>query len=172
MAINPITLKAQIDTEITNETIDFAITPNEVGSRMKDIIDYATENIVVKTKKVTLNSSQILNLFTTPIEVVPAISGKLLIIRQVFQKYTHITNAYTSNTWRIGYGSPSFGFVNLSPIITSASNSEGFNNISPSSSTSGGSFVGANLVVGATTSDPTGGDGILDLYITYYEITI
>jgi len=43
MAINPTTLKAQIDTEITNETVDFAITPAEVGGRMKDCVDYTTE---------------------------------------------------------------------------------------------------------------------------------
>jgi hypothetical protein len=45
MPINPTTLKALIDTQITNETIDFAITPTEVGSRMKDTIDYTTEQI-------------------------------------------------------------------------------------------------------------------------------
>jgi len=48
MPINPTTLKALIDTQITNETVDFAITPTEVGSRMKDTIDYTTEQIVLK----------------------------------------------------------------------------------------------------------------------------
>jgi hypothetical protein len=43
MPINPTTLKALIDTQITNETVDFAITPAEVGGRMKDAIDYTTE---------------------------------------------------------------------------------------------------------------------------------
>ena len=45
MPINPTTLKALIDTQITNETVDFAITPAEVGGRMKDTIDYTTEQI-------------------------------------------------------------------------------------------------------------------------------
>jgi len=45
MAINPTTLKALIDAQITNETVDFSITPTEVGSRMKDTIDYTTEQI-------------------------------------------------------------------------------------------------------------------------------
>lgn len=44
MAINPAALKALIDTQITNETVDFAITPAEVGERMKDCIDYTTEH--------------------------------------------------------------------------------------------------------------------------------
>lgn len=43
MPINPTTLKALIDTQITNETVDYAITPAEVGGRMKDAIDYTTE---------------------------------------------------------------------------------------------------------------------------------
>jgi len=47
MPINPTTLKAQIDTEITNETVDFAITPGDVGGRMKDSIDYTTEQIAL-----------------------------------------------------------------------------------------------------------------------------
>jgi hypothetical protein len=45
MPINPTTLKALIDTQITNETVDFAITPAEVGGRMKDIVDYTSEQI-------------------------------------------------------------------------------------------------------------------------------
>lgn len=48
MPINPTTLKALIDTQITNETVDFAITPAEVGGRMKDTIDYTTEQVALK----------------------------------------------------------------------------------------------------------------------------
>lgn len=47
MPINPTTLKALIDTQITNETVDFSITPGEVGGRMKDTIDYTTEQIAL-----------------------------------------------------------------------------------------------------------------------------
>lgn len=47
MPINPTTLKALIDTQITDETVNFAITPVEVGGRMKDTIDYTTEQIAL-----------------------------------------------------------------------------------------------------------------------------
>ena len=47
MPINPTTLKSLIDTQITNETVNFAITPAEVGGRMKDTIDYTTEQIAL-----------------------------------------------------------------------------------------------------------------------------
>lgn len=259
MPINPTTLKALIDTQITNETVDFAITPNEVGSRMKDTIDYTTEqkalsevltnkstnvllgtsdtlyptqkavktytdsaigdavfdinqeladkeNItnkstnvnlgtsntlyptqnavkayvdanaggvsIVKNIKVSLTSPQILNLFSTPLTIIPAVTGKVLIIANIFQKYTHVSSPYTSNTWRIGYNSQSFGFVGFGPAITSSDNAESFNPVTPSSATSGLTFVGLPLVLGCQSANPSGGDGTLDLYITYYEITI
>jgi hypothetical protein len=58
MPINPTTLKALIDTQITNETVDFAITPAEVGGRMKDIVDYASEQIAL-TEVLTNKSTNV-----------------------------------------------------------------------------------------------------------------
>jgi hypothetical protein len=57
MPINPTTLKAQIDTEITNETVDFAITPAEVGGRLKDAIDYTTEQSALAEKLVNKSTN-------------------------------------------------------------------------------------------------------------------
>lgn len=57
MPINPTTLKASIDTQITNETVDFAITPAEVGGRMKDCVDYTTEQSALKENVITATTS-------------------------------------------------------------------------------------------------------------------
>lgn len=57
MPINPTTLKASIDTQITNETVDFAITPSEVGGRMKDCVDYTTEQAALKENLITPTTS-------------------------------------------------------------------------------------------------------------------
>ncbi len=128
---------------------------------------------VYKTVKVTLSSSQILDLFTTPIELVPAVSGKLLVPQFLFQKYNHVSNAYTtSGLFRIGLGTTNFGFVAFTAVITSADNAQGLNNISYAQSTSGLEYQGLPIVVGATSANPTGGDGTLDLYLTYLEITL
>jgi hypothetical protein len=213
MSINPTTLKALIDTQITNETVDFAITPAEVGGRMKDIVDYATEQIalaevltnkstnvttdgasdtkypsvkavktyvdanvgvsVMKKIKVSLSSAQILNLYTTPIELVPSVTGKLLVPQFLFQKYTHVSSAYTtSGLFRIGLGTISFGFSAFGAVITSADNAEGLNNLNYSTSTSGLTYENLPIVLGATTANPSGGNGTLDLYLTYLEITL
>jgi hypothetical protein len=213
MPINPTTLKALIDTQITNETVDFAITPTEVGSRMKDTIDHTTEQIalaelltnkstnvttdgasdtkypsvkavktyvdanagvsVIKNIKVTLSSAQILALNTTPVELVPAVTGKLLVPQFLFQKYNHVSTAYTtSGLFRIGLGSITFGFSAFGAVITSADNAQGLNNFSYSQSTSGLTYQNLPIILGATTANPTGGDGTLDLYLTYLEVTL
>jgi hypothetical protein len=177
MPINPTTLKALIDTQITNETVDFAITPAEVGGRMKDAIDYTTEQIagvsVMKNIKVTLSSAQLLALNTTPIQLVPAVTGKLLVPQFLFQKYNHASTPYTtSGLFRIGLGSITFGFAAFGAVITSADNAQGLNNFGYSQGTSGFTYQNLPIIIGATTANPTGGDGTLDLYLTYLEVTI
>jgi hypothetical protein len=128
---------------------------------------------VYKTVKVTLSSAEILDLFTTPVELVPAVSGKLLVPQFFFQKYNHVSSAYTtSGVFRIGLGTPNFGFGAFTPAITSADNAQGLNNISYAQSTSGLEYQGKAIVIGASVANPTGGDGNLDLYLTYLEITL
>ncbi len=128
---------------------------------------------IVKNIKVTLTSAQLLNLFSTPVELVPAVTGKLLIPQFLFQKYNHVSSAYTtSGSFRIGLDSINFGFVTFSAVITSADNAQGLNNFSYSQSTSGLTYQNLPIVVGATTANPTGGNGTLDLYLTYLEVTL
>jgi hypothetical protein len=127
----------------------------------------------MKNIKVTLSSSQILALNTTPIELVPAITGKLLIPQFLFQKYNHISTAYTTGgLFRIGLGSITFGFSAFGAVITSADNAQGLNNFVYSQSTSGFTYQNLPLIIGATSTNPTGGDGTLDLYLTYLEVTL
>lgn len=52
------TLKAQIDTEITNETTVSGITPTEVGTKMKEIVDYVDQQAPIKTSaSITLSGT-------------------------------------------------------------------------------------------------------------------
>lgn len=63
MSINPTTLKELIDTQITNETVDYAITPAEVGGRMKDCVDYTTEQVGFLSYTAVVNYNSIVNVF-------------------------------------------------------------------------------------------------------------
>ena len=54
-----ITLKAQIDSQITNETAPSSISPVDVGGNMKEIVDYVDQQVPIKT-------SGTISLTTTP----------------------------------------------------------------------------------------------------------
>ena len=43
------TLKAQIDSQITNETTPAGITPTDVGTNLKAVVDYVDQQVPVKT---------------------------------------------------------------------------------------------------------------------------
>ncbi|MFY8170072.1 MAG: hypothetical protein ACOVK2_03030 [Candidatus Fonsibacter sp.] len=88
MAINPTTLKALIDTQITNETVDFAITPTEVGSRMKDTIDYTTEQIALKED--TANKQTDLTASATKFPTVNAVNTGLALKENLTNKSTDV----------------------------------------------------------------------------------
>ena len=130
MPINPTTLKALIDTQITNETVDFAITPAEVGGRMKDTIDYTTEQAGLKQDELvggtnikTINGESLLGSGNIEIGggVLPyktisfwmTISGGVLTIEE-------IDNEFDSTTFT--YEIPTNGRISITasnPIFTS-----------------------------------------------------
>jgi len=90
MPINPTTLKALIDTQITDETVDFAITPTEVGERMKDIVDYATEvGTTYKFWRAKISFSAVVSVFNDGIAFTsPTVSspttGKIVLTKTGF----------------------------------------------------------------------------------------
>lgn len=175
MAINPTTLKALIDTQITNETVDFAITPAEVGARMKDCVDYTTEQAsAVKVLKTTITSSQILTLFDTPVTVLDSSEPTTIKLPLNIWCQRQPGSAYT-------LAAASFLLVN-----DAGSNVSGNLNPNPLTGTEIGFFTSAysitqNLAGGdrnnlyklkAASGNPTGGTGNLDVYVTYIEITL
>lgn len=166
-------IKSFNDTNIRQKTQPKSITKNNVADALDNIVDYVDGSVVIKTKKFSLNSAEILSLFTTAKELIPAVEGKLYIPQFLLQKYNHVNNAYTtSGQFKLGLGSINFGAVSFSAVITSADNSEGLNTFSYSQGTSGLVYENKALIIGATTANPSGGDGTLDLYISYLEITL
>lgn len=166
-------LKNQIDAALNNSVADDSITPAIEATQIKAVVDYVDQQVLQKVVKVSLTSSQILNIFTTPKELVPAIAGKLLKMKFIHQKYTHLTTPYTGGAvWKIGLGTISNAFSVVSAVIGSADNSQSLQDFSQNLSASGQSYEGLSIVIGATSANPTGGDGTMDIYLTYDEITI
>jgi hypothetical protein len=212
MPINPTTLKALIDTEITNETVDFAITPAEVGGRMKDTVDYTTEqsalkedltnkstNVALGTSdtlyptqnavkayvdanagvqvskfvKRTITHSELLDIFTTPIVLLPAAAGKMYIPKDVLVKYIDNDGWSSAGNWRILLDT-----VQLTNFISQMGGGtveEQFAYLlqgNPSNTTT--SFFNKDVFVTASANPtvPVNALTTVDVYVTYFEITL
>lgn len=169
-------LKAQIDTDITNKTGAGSILKENVGGDMKAVVDYIDQEIsksIRKVVKVSLSSSDILNLNTTPITLIPAVTGKAILPRSVFQKYTHVSTAYSGGVnWRLAFGATSLYVSSFAPAIQSADNAESINDITVSNAPISGDTFSSKSLLLTTPNAWTSGNGTIVLYIEYSEITL
>jgi hypothetical protein len=173
-------LNSFVDTNVTNKTVAQSLTPVDEGEAIKKVADYVDEQLaefegitapILKTIKVSLTSAEILDLYTTPKVIIPAEEGKIFVPAFLFQKYTHVTTAYTTSGLFRLIMSP-YTYANFTPIITSNDNAQAMNTFGMGWASSGVDYTGLGLQLQALTANPTGGNGTLELYITYYEITL
>ena len=82
-------LKAQIDSQITNETSANAITPTDVGTNLKAVVDYVDQETKAKVLERVVTHSELLNMSTTPIVLLPASSSKLYVPYSIVLKYNN-----------------------------------------------------------------------------------
>jgi hypothetical protein len=130
----------------------------------------------ITTLEVTLTSAQLLNSFTNPVTLVPAQGAGTYIIPQgqVIAKYNYNTTVY--DFANDGFLGPAVGVDNYflwdnATFLNAASNNiwvgAASNNTNP--------LIGAentDLLFFTTASNPTQGDGTLDLSFQYKVITI
>jgi hypothetical protein len=173
MPINPTTLKALIDTQITNETVDFAITPAEVGGRMKDTIDYTTENAIFKVQKTTITSAQILDLFTTPITVLDSSTAGIVNVPiSIYIKRTAGTSYTFSSAFLFLVNDFNTNVATLAAtLLTNATN--GFTQAVVGVTQTSSADIKSNFYkLKASTANPTNGTGDIDVFVTYAQITL
>jgi hypothetical protein len=178
MPINPTTLKELIDTQITNETVDFAITPTEVGGRMKDTIDYTTEQVALisqsaKVIKRTLTHSELLNIFTNPIVILPATVGKMYVPKDILIKYINNDGWGSASNWRLLLDT--LQLANFISQMAGGTVNEQFSYLlqgTPSNTAT--SFFNKDVIITATANPtaPVNETTTVDVYITYFEIII
>jgi hypothetical protein len=147
-----------------NQLIKF---PNETGT-------LAVGTIVTKTLKTTISQAQVLQLFTTPIVVLPAPSaGKVNIPTNLYIR-RNVGNSYTlvNNSLQLldQFNNDTQNTINPNPL---ASNQVGYINstLYIVDSVTGTATTGAYKLK-AVGGNPTGGTGSLDVYVTYNEITL
>lgn len=121
-------------------------------------------NINILVKKVSLTSTQILNLSTTPIELVPAPTiGQFISVISITASYNFVSleyNTYTTLIAKIGTSSGTL-FIDTDMLNSTESFIETF---VPVQSTI---LANTALILTTVAGNPLGGNSTLDVYITY-----
>lgn len=159
--INASTPKAgQLFYNTTTNTLSFGDGVTHVGVQ-------TDECTCVETAKVSLSSAQILNSFTTNIQLIAAPrANKFIDVHSIVIKYNYITSQYATNTSATIYvGTSTYPICNNIDINFTENTLEKLSvidNIAPLAD-----LANKPLIYEAITGNPTAGDGTIDIYITY-----
>jgi len=121
----------------------------------------------LKTVTVFIPSADVLQLFTTPIEIVPAVAAKGIQIVSALCKIDYGTTPYATNTTlRIGASTDITTTPQGSCSISGSSSL--WNTFMPLSSRT--VLMSDNVVVSVQTGNPTAGDSDISIVVSYLEV--
>lgn len=126
---------------------------------------------------VNMTSAQILNSFTSPIVIIPAVgAGKFVQVLSIEMNYTFVTTAYTtSGNLAFGTGPPFTGNSQSyasHPVLTRTAS--GIGHLTVASLGTGATIqilTNTDFVAASPIANPTLGDGTLKVYVAYQVIT-
>ena len=132
-----------------------------------------TSALVSKTYKTVITEAQVLQLFTTPIIVLPMQSGVARIPTHIYiKRNTGTEYTLANNTFLILDQFNSVNpFANVNPAPLTSTDGYISSTIYINESVTG-TFYSGDYKLKANIGDPTGGTGGLDVYVTYNEITL
>ena len=139
---------------------------NNVGITAQDIADLAGGGALLTTK-VTISSAELLNINATPKTLIPAPGvGKLIIPITCVLVYRYGTTDYTGGvSLQLSPNNILFN-VTFTNIISGSSNKMGTRTVA-ATATITSIFENLPFTITAA-SNPTGGDGTVDVYLSYY----
>lgn len=147
--------------------------PNDAGatemgaSTIQGIVDLVTAGQVV-TAKVSLSSAEILALNTTPITGIAAPgAGNIIRPLALVTKSNFNTTQYSGNAMELSLGG---NFVATTSAYTSSSTNFEYKNASQFGTTT--DLTNQPLLISISSANPSGGDGTVDMYITYCIIEL
>lgn len=120
--------------------------------------------------KVTISSAEILDLNTTPKELIPAPgAGKVIQVLSILSNYTYGTVTYaTATDLEYLYGAATTSTYTDATSLASTVNLLAY----PTAEPPGEVYSNSNLNLHVQSANPTAGDGTLDIYITYKIVTL
>lgn len=174
--MNRIALDNYIDTNITNKIQPNSLSQVDEGNALKAVADYAESIVVSKVKKTSITASQILSIFDTPIQIIPAPGiGKMVVPQEIIIVIKFNTTTYSNpgGSWRIMIGNTPIQLTTMTSYIAAATfDRETIQTLFYSALTTNGTFINAPLLLTTTSSNPIGGDSGIDVYVTYNEVTL
>lgn len=171
-------LNDYIDTNITNKTIPNTLTPTNEGNALKEVADYVDQEIltisqVAKTVKRSLTHSELLDIFTTPIIVLPAVTGKMYIPKDILVKYINNDGWSSAGNWIVLLGT--LQLTNFVSQMGGGTVKEQYTYLLQGNpSNTNDSFFDKNVFITSTANPtvPVNPLATADVYITYFEITL
>lgn len=169
-------LNNTIDSLIGNKTTEGSLSPLDEANALKAVADYAESISIVKTQKTTISQSQILDMYTNPIPILDSTTpGIAKIPLSIFIKRNGSGTNYTIATNQFSFlsSSGSTFSIPLSNNILTSSFPVSFTNFSANANSQIASGADNEIYkLGTYSSNPTGGTGAIDVYVTYFEINI
>jgi hypothetical protein len=129
------------------------------------------KNGIYRVAELSLTSAQILALFTTPIEIIPAQGSGTQIIPLVgIIKYTHVTTAYATNVTLGGIftGAGQLTFNNAVILTSTVSRTGNFTFVANSGASTRQYIENVPLTITVTNGNPTAGDGTIKIKLPYF----
>lgn len=161
-------LLGQIDTNTNNvdtNTGNISTNTGNISTNSADIL--ALQNVGLKYTKVEVTPGEILTLNTAPVTLAPLTTGSYIQVVSLHCYYRHGSTAYSNpGNLEVYSGGYSMGWIGPTIITTPSDMSGEVLNLIVSPVTG----IGGDLILQAQTSNPTGGDGSLNISIVYKEV--
>lgn len=179
--MNRTQLNTYIDNNVTNKTVADSLTPTDEGNALKAVADYIDQEILTvtpisKVSKTIITSAQVLDIFSTPINIVPTPDAGILIVPlfiDIIIDFNTTTYSDVGGAWKVTFGSSNVSLTTITSYLGSATfDKETMQTIFFSATTSSGTFIGQPLKLTTSGNNPIGGDSGVTIYVTYIEVTI
>jgi hypothetical protein len=129
----------------------------------------------VKVLKTVISNAEILDIFSTPKVIVPAVSGKIIIPNNILIIINYNSSTYSNvgGAWKIKFESADLNIATPISFLGSATfDKQSIQTLFYSNFTTSSDFINSPIVLSTTTNNPIGGDSGITVYVTYSEITI
>lgn len=123
----------------------------------------------------SLTSTQILNLFSSPMQIVaPPGVGKYIEVISASTEITYVSSPYTTHTslLLINNGAAASQIIDGNALLSTISKITRFNNFGFASSAQTQIITNTALNISVVTGDPTGGDSTIKINLIYRIVTV